>query len=46
MNAIREIVINMVIHRDYHLTSDSIVKIFDDRIEFFNPGRLPENILR
>lgn len=44
MNAIREIVINMVIHRDYRLASDSIVKIFDNRIEFFNPGRLPENI--
>ncbi|MGM0635457.1 MAG: ATP-binding protein [Bacteroidota bacterium] len=44
MEAIREIVLNMVVHRDYRDTADSIVKIFDDYIEFFNPGRLPENI--
>lgn len=40
LNAIREIVINMVVHRDYRDTGNSIVKIFDDRIEFFNPGKL------
>jgi ATP-dependent DNA helicase RecG len=44
MEAIREIVMNMVVHRDYRDASDSIVKIFDDHIEFYNPGRLPENI--
>ena len=40
VDAIREIVINMVVHRDYRDSSGSIIKIFDDRIEFFNPGRL------
>jgi ATP-dependent DNA helicase RecG len=44
LEAIREIVINMIIHRDYRSASDSIVKIFDDRIEFYNPGKLPESI--
>ena len=44
MEAIREITINMIIHRDYRSASDSIVKVFDDRIEFYNPGRLPESI--
>lgn len=44
MDAIREIVLNMIIHRDYRSSSDSIVKIFDEKIEFYNPGRLPENI--
>lgn len=44
LEAIREIVINMVIHRDYRSSSDSIVKVFNDYIEFYNPGRLPENI--
>ena len=44
MEAIREIVLNMIIHRDYRSSSDSIVKVFDDRIEFYNPGRLPDNI--
>jgi ATP-dependent DNA helicase RecG len=44
MEAIREIVINMIIHRDYRSSSDSIVKIYDNKIEFYNPGRLPEDI--
>lgn len=44
IEAIREIVINMIVHRDYRLTSDSIVKIFANKIEFYNPGRLPDTI--
>lgn len=44
LDALREIVLNMVIHRDYRASSDSIVKIFNHKIEFYNPGRLPENI--
>lgn len=44
LEAIREIVINMIIHRDYRSSSDSIIKIFNDRIEFYNPGRLPDSI--
>jgi ATP-dependent DNA helicase RecG len=42
--AIREIVINMIVHRDYMHYGDSSVKIYNDRIEFFNPGSLPEGI--
>ena len=34
----------MIIHRDYRSSSDSIIKIFDDRVEFYNPGRLPDSI--
>ncbi|GHV59651.1 hypothetical protein FACS1894182_14070 [Bacteroidia bacterium] len=34
----------MIIHRDYRSTSDSVVKVFDDYIEFYNPGKLPEEI--
>lgn len=44
LDALREIVLNMIIHRDYRASSDSIVKIFNHKIEFYNPGRLPENI--
>ena len=44
IEAIREIVLNMIVHRDYRSSSDSIVKVFDNKIEFYNPGRLPENI--
>jgi len=44
LEAIREIVMNMIVHRDYRSASDSIVKVFNNKIEFYNPGRLPENI--
>lgn len=44
LDAIREIVINMIVHRDYRDSSASIIKIFDDRIEFYNPGKLIGNI--
>lgn len=40
LDAIREVVQNMILHRDYRDSSTSIIKIFDDRIEFFNPGAL------
>ena len=41
VEAIREIVLNMIVHRDYHdLGGVNIIKIFDDRIEFTNPGGL------
>ena len=40
LDAIREIVVNMIVHRDYRDSSASVIKIFDNRIEFFNPGKL------
>jgi len=40
LEALREIVINAIVHRDYSRPSDSVIKIFDDKIEFYNPGRL------
>jgi ATP-dependent DNA helicase RecG len=44
MTAIREIVVNMIVHRDYTHYGSSSIKIFNDRIEFYNPGKLPDNI--
>lgn len=43
--AIREIVANAVIHRDYRITETyTQVNIFADRIEIFNPGNLPPGV--
>lgn len=43
--AIREIVANAVIHRDYRVTETyTQVNIFEDRIEVFNPGNLPPGV--
>ena len=44
LDAIREIILNMVVHRNYHSSSDSDIKIYDDKIEFYNPGRLSDSI--
>lgn len=44
LEALREIVVNMIVHRDYMDASDSLIKVFNDRIEFFNPGRLLEGL--
>jgi len=43
--AIREIVANAVIHRDYKITETyTQINIFADRIEIFNPGCLPPGV--
>lgn len=39
--AIRELLINAVIHRNYHAQSPIKVAIFDDRVEIFSPGVFP-----
>ncbi len=44
LEAVREIVLNMIVHRDYRASADSTIKIHNDRIEFFNPGPLPDGI--
>jgi len=44
LEALREIIMNMIVHRDYQSSADSIVKVFPDKIEFYNPGQLPEDI--
>ncbi|MBD3345365.1 MAG: AAA family ATPase [Chitinivibrionales bacterium] len=44
LEALREIIINMIVHRNYQDHGDSIIKVFNDRIEFFNPGCLLQGL--
>lgn len=39
--AIWEIIVNAIIHRDYSISDDTQILIFDNRIEVLSPGRLP-----
>jgi len=41
---LREAVVNAAAHRDYHIASQIRIFIFDNRIEFRNPGRLPNTV--
>lgn len=42
--ALHEIITNAVLHRDYSITDDVHIRIFDNRIEVQSPGRLPAHI--
>lgn len=39
--AIWETIVNAVIHRDYSISDDVQIYIFDDRIDIHSPGKLP-----
>ena len=41
-DALREAIVNAVCHRDYSISGNIKIAIFDDRIEISNPGQLPE----
>jgi len=42
--AVREAIANAMAHRDYRLASTIDVAIFDDRIEIWSPGELPQGM--
>lgn len=45
MKAIREIIRNAIVHRDYSLTGKDVkVAIYDDMVEITSPGLLPPSI--
>ncbi len=44
LEALREAVINAIVHRDYREPSDIQLRITDDRVSIWNPGTLPEGI--
>ena len=43
-DALREALLNALVHRDYAFSSSTLINIFDDRIEFVSVGGLPGGI--
>lgn len=41
LDAVREAITNAVCHREYDSSSNVQIRIFDDHLEIWNPGRLP-----
>jgi ATP-dependent DNA helicase RecG len=39
--ALREVLLNAIVHRDYHIRGPSRIAIYDDRVEVFSPGNFP-----
>jgi len=44
IKAVREAIINALIHRNYSEPADTRVAIFDDRIEIISPGSFPKGV--
>jgi ATP-dependent DNA helicase RecG len=44
LQAIREALVNLIIHTDYFSLQNPRIRIFSDRFEFFNPGGLPKKL--
>ncbi|MDR1206564.1 MAG: putative DNA binding domain-containing protein, partial [Peptococcaceae bacterium] len=44
VDAIREAVLNMLVHREYALSASSFVNVYDDRLEFLSVGGLVPGI--
>lgn len=42
--AVREAMLNAIVHRDYSYSASTLISIFDDRIEFVTLGGLPKGI--
>lgn len=43
-DALEELVVNMLLHRDYFISAPWRVMLFDNRIELISPGALPNNL--
>lgn len=41
LDAIREAVVNLLCHRDYTSGAHSQIRLYDEHLEFWNPGALP-----
>ncbi len=42
--ALREAIVNSLVHRDYNSPNPNEIAIFSDRIEIYNPGSFPEGL--
>lgn len=42
--ALEELVVNMLLHRDYFISAPWRIMLFDNRIELISPGALPNNL--
>ncbi|MBU4362260.1 hypothetical protein KJ813_06335 [bacterium] len=40
LQALREALVNLIIHTDYFSRANPRIRVFSDRFEFFNPGSL------
>jgi len=43
-DALREALLNALVHRDYAFSSSTLISIFDDRMEFVSIGGLPKGV--
>lgn len=41
---LHEVITNAVLHRDYSVTADTQIRIFDNRVEIESPGKLPGHV--
>lgn len=44
LEALREAVINALIHRDYTVTTDIQIRLYDNELSIWNPGGLPSEL--
>jgi len=44
VQAMREALVNLIIHTDYFSKANARIRVFTDRFEFYNPGALPKKI--
>ncbi|MGM9680155.1 MAG: RNA-binding domain-containing protein [Eubacteriales bacterium] len=42
--ALREALLNSIVHRDYSFSASTLISVYDDRIEFVSVGGLPSGI--